>query len=153
MINSVDKLSKSKLFSRVLSRSYVENFQQEKHLRQFVFSSFLSHFHSNFHYRRSRLLFSSLREHISEIFGAMGAHISSLASPVLGTSAKTVEKNQKIPKTSERFRTLPDVSERVRMHPSRSEQVPARLRSYENLEKLAKLCEIFSKLVRVPSSI
>ena len=67
-----------------------------------------------------------------------GHNLSSLASLVSGTSAKNVEKNVKIPKTSERFLTLPKVSERVQMHPSRSEQVPACLRSYENLENLAK---------------
>ena len=38
--------------------------------------------------RRSRLLFSSLRAHISEIIGAVAAHISSQASSVFGTSAK-----------------------------------------------------------------
>ena len=68
----------------------------------------------------------------------MGPHVSSLASPVFGISAKHVEKVKKNPKTSERIPTLPDVSKGVRMHPSRSEQVPARLRSHENLENFAK---------------
>ena len=81
----------------------------------------------------------------------MGAHISSLASPVFGTAAKNIQKIPKIPKMSERFRMLPDVSERVRMHLGSSEQVPARLRSYVNLENLAKttgkLRENFAKLV------
>ena len=38
-------------------------------------------------YWQSRLLFSSLRAHISEIISAVGAHILSLTSPVFGTSA------------------------------------------------------------------
>ena len=86
-------------------------------------------------YWRSRLLFSSLRAHISEIISAVGAHISSVASPVFGTSPKI---DRQFPKTSERFRTLPSTSERVRMHPGRSEQVQTRLRTYESFEKLAK---------------
>ena len=49
-----------------------------------------------------------------------------------------LKKIQTIPKTPECFRALPDISERVQMNPSRSEQVPARLRTYENFEKLAK---------------
>ena len=53
-----------------------------------------------FNYRRSRLLFSSLRKHILEIFGAMGAHVSSLASPVFGTSAQNIEEIRKTPKAS-----------------------------------------------------
>ena len=100
-----------------------------------------------------------MREHISEIFGAVGTHISSLASPVFGTSAKNVEKIQQKfetnPKTSKRFRTLPNVSEPVRTHPGRSEQVQTRLRTYENFEKLAKTsrklrktCENFAKTSR-----
>ena len=47
-------------------------------------------------------------------------------------------KTKKIQKNSKNVRTLPNVSECVRMHPGRSEQVPARLKSYENLENPAK---------------
>ena len=88
-------------------------------------------------YRRNRLLFSSWRQHILEIFGAVGPHISSLASPVFVTRAKFLEKKEKS-KTSECFRTYPNVSEHIGMHPSRSEQLPACFQTYENFEKLAK---------------
>ena len=72
-------------------------------------------------YRRSRLLLSRLREHISEIFETVGAHISSLASPVFGTNAKNAEKfHKKMPKTSERFRTYPNVSECIQAGPNKS---------------------------------
>ena len=109
-------------------------------LVSFDFVIFFFQFCLFFVYRRSRLLFSSLRAHISEIIGAVAAHISSQASPVFGTSAKKktekVENFQRFPKTSERLRMLPSASERVRTHPGRSEQVQTRLRSCENFEKL-----------------
>ena len=50
------------------------------------------------------MMFDHLK-HIEEILGAVGAHISSLLSPVLGTSAKNVEKN------SEKFRKRRNTSE------------------------------------------
>ena len=51
---------------------------------------------------------NGLREHISEIFGAVGPHISSLASPVFGTNANIVE-----PKKFENVRMLSNISERI----------------------------------------
>ena len=82
-----------------------------------------------------------------------GAHISSLASPVLAQARKILKKSQKFQKRL----NASECCKRIQMHPSRSEQVPARLSGYENLENLAntsqKLRENFAKLVRVPSLI
>ena len=94
------------------------------------------------YYRRSRLLLSSLRAHISEIISAEGAHISSLASLVFGTSANFF---RKFPKTFECFRTLPSASARFRTHLGRSEQVRTGPNTSPNLRKLRKTCENFAK--------
>ena len=107
-------------------------------------------------YRRRWLLISSSREHISEILGAVGPHISSLASPVFGTSAKNVQKIRKNPKTCEHFWTLSDVSERVQMQPSRSEQsqhVSELTKTSKSLRKLREYFASFANLARVPSLI
>ena len=96
-------------------------------------------------YRRSRLLFSSLRAHISEIIGTVTAHISSQASPVFGTSAKKFKKTSKFSKISENVRTLPNASERIRTCPNASGKVRTGPNTSPNLRKLRKTCENFAK--------
>ena len=94
------------------------------------------------------LLFGSPRGTSKELFcsnrvfrgpgGTWGAPFHSNNVIACPQAYLVLKKIRKIPKKFERFGTLLNVSERVRMHRSRSEQVPARLRSYENLENLAK---------------
>ena len=79
------------------------------------------------------IAFHNDREHFGD-FLRRGGHTLSLASPLLGISAKMLKKSKNL----ENVGTLMQVSERVQMHLSRSEQVPALLRSYENLENLLK---------------
>ena len=103
-----------------------------------------------YNYRRSRFWFfrlekqkqqqqlNGLREHISEIFGIAGAHISSLASPVFGTSAKNVEKFRKRPNASERFRTYPNASECIRVGPNRSQHVSEPTKTSKSFAKTSQ---------------
>ena len=99
-------------------------------------------------YRRSRLLFSSQRAHISEIIGAVAAHISSQASPVFGTSAKKIKNVENFQKKSENVRTLPNASERIRTCPNASGKVRTGPNTSPNLRKLRKTCENFAKTSR-----
>ena len=103
---------------------------------------------------------NGLREHISEIFGAVGTcgdtHFVIGFAGIWHKREKNRKKSEKFrkrPNASERF---PTYSERVRMHPSRSEQVPARLRTSEkklrklanNRENIAKFRENVAKVSR-----
>ena len=74
-------------------------------------------------YQGSRLLLSRLRALISEITRAVGSHISSLASPVFGTSARI-------------FRKFSKTSERIREGLYRSKHVSEPTKTLKNLRKL-----------------
>ena len=106
-------------------------------------------------YRRSRLLFSSLRAHILEIISGVEAHIHDWPPRYLAQARTFVENFLECPNASERFRAHPNVSERIREGPKRSEQVQTRLQTYEIFEKLAKdlrkLRGNFANVACVPS--
>ena len=78
---------------------------------------------------------NGLRAHISELSGAVGAHISSLASPVYSTNATSIPTRWNL---SEWIRTHPKTSENVRKRPKTFENVRKRSKTFENVRKHRK---------------